>query len=113
VFVVSRRFFVLVIIVSSSRMALAQPCAGTIDGHAVDASTHEPIVAATVRIGDSLVATTDDAGRFTLTGQCAGPVTIVVERDDYKPAEHTVALAARASVEVEMTTSGEVIEIRE
>jgi iron complex outermembrane receptor protein len=113
VFVVSRRFFVLVIIVSSSRMALAQPCAGTIDGHAVDASTHEPIVAATVRIGDSLVATTDDAGRFTLTGQCAGPVTIVVERDDYNPAEHTVALAARASVEVEMTTSGEVIEIRE
>jgi iron complex outermembrane receptor protein len=91
----------------------APPCTGAVDGHAVDAATHEPIVAATVRIGDNLVATTDDAGRFTLTAQCPGPVTIIVEREDYKPAQQTVEVTDHASVELRMTTSSEVIDIRE
>lgn len=88
-----------------------QTCTGTIDGHAVDASTHEPIAAATVRIGNELVASTDDTGRFTLDGRCPGPTTLVVERDDYRPLEHTVNVANHASVELEMTGSSEVIEI--
>src|SRR4029450_1352604 len=89
----------------------APPCTGTIDGHAVDAATHEPIAAATVRIGDNLVATTDDAGRFTLSALCPGSLTIIVEREDYKPGARTLVLADKASLEVQMTTAGEVIEI--
>jgi iron complex outermembrane receptor protein len=65
-----------------------------------------------VRIGDSLLATTDGAGRFTLTAQCPGVLTIVVERDDFNPAERTFQLTGHASVEVEMKSLGEVIEIR-
>lgn len=87
-------------------------CTGTIDGHAVDSATHEPVVAATVRSGDNLLATTDDAGRFTLSGQCPGSLTLVVERDDYKPAERTLQVTDRVSLEIEMKTAAEVIEIR-
>src|SRR5262249_51842341 len=89
------------------------PCTGTVDGHAVDASTHQPVAAATVRIGDNLVGTTDDAGHFILTEQCPGRLTIIVERDDYKPAQQTVTVTEHASVELRMTSSAEVIEIRE
>jgi iron complex outermembrane receptor protein len=88
-------------------------CTGTVDGHAVDAATHEPVVAATVSSGETMLATTDDAGRFTLTGQCPGTLTIIVERDDYKPAPATIQLTGHASVEVQMHTSGEVIEIHD
>ena len=87
-------------------------CTGVVDGHAVDASTHEPVLAATVRIGANLVATTDEAGRFTLASLCPGPVTVVVERDDYRPAQATVDVVDHAAVELRMTASAEVIEIR-
>jgi iron complex outermembrane recepter protein len=88
-------------------------CAGTLDGHAVDAATHEPVGAASVLIGSSQVATTDDAGRFTLTGLCPGTITVVVERDDYKPGEQTLTVSDHTSVEVQLSSGGEVIEIRD
>ncbi len=88
------------------------PCVGVVDGHAVDASTHEPVVAANVRIGDKLVAITDEAGRFTLTAQCPGAATLVVERDDYDSVQRTILITDHAAVELRMTTAAEVIEIR-
>jgi iron complex outermembrane recepter protein len=88
-------------------------CTGTLDGRVVDASTHEPLAAATVRSGTTLLATTDDAGRFTLTALCPGKLTLVVEREDHKPAERTLAITDRGSLEVALAGAGEVIEIRE
>ncbi|NVB78628.1 MAG: TonB-dependent receptor [Kofleriaceae bacterium] len=79
----------------------------------MDAATHEPVVAATVRIGDQLLATTDDSGRFALTALCPGQVVVVVERDDYQPAERSVLVGDQASLEVEMRPAGEVIEVRD
>jgi iron complex outermembrane receptor protein len=97
--------------------ALAQappdPCTGIVDGHAVDAATHDPVAAATVRSGDNLLAMTDDAGRFTIHEVCPGPLTIVIERDDYKPAERTVNVVKHASLEVLMNSAAEIIEIRD
>ncbi|MGE0867395.1 MAG: TonB-dependent receptor [Kofleriaceae bacterium] len=88
-------------------------CHGTLDGHAVDTSSHEPVVAATVRIGDQLLTITDGAGRFTLTGLCPGELTIIVERDDYSPAARTLTVGGHASLELEMTLAGELIEVHE
>jgi iron complex outermembrane receptor protein len=89
------------------------PCTSTLDGHAVDGATHDPVVAATVSVGNQLLATTDGDGRFTLTGLCPGTVTIVLERDDYERTERTLSIGERGSLEVEMRLAGEVIEIRE
>jgi iron complex outermembrane receptor protein len=109
-----------VLLLSATTFAQAPPppdaapsCTGTVDGHVVDAATHEPVVAATVRIGDDLVGTTDDAGRFALTSRCPGPLTLTVEREDYKPNEQTIEMTDRASLEVQMKSAGEVIVIRE
>jgi iron complex outermembrane recepter protein len=93
--------------------AAAVTCTGTLDGHAVDVASHAPVVAATVTVGDQLLATTDDNGRFTLTGLCAGPMTIVVEREDYQRAETKVVIGPHASVEVTMKFGGEVIEVHD
>lgn len=114
-----RAVLIAVAMFAMARRASAEPedpqCNGAIDGHAVDAATHQPVVAATVRIASDLLATTDDAGRFLLADLCPGTVTVIVERDDYKPAEQvvTVSSTVRASVEVEMVLGGEVIEVHE
>ena len=92
---------------------IQSPCTATLDGHAVDGASHAPVVAATVSIGEQWLATTDEDGRFTLTGLCPGPTTIVVERDDYDRAERAVTVAERTSLEVEMKLAGEVIEVRD
>src|ERR1043165_2820457 len=109
-----RAVVLAVALFAAVRSASAEPedpqCHGALDGHAVDAATHQPVVAATVRIANDLLATTDAAGRVLLAVLCPGDVTIIVEREDYKPAEAkvTISSTARASVEVQMTTSGEV-----
>lgn len=107
------------VLVTAARVSHAEPedpaCNGKVDGHVVDASTHEPVAAATVRIENDLLATTDDAGRFVLADLCPREVRIIVERDDYKPSEKalTIVSGKDVAVEVEMLTSGEVIEIRD
>lgn len=89
------------------------PCTSTLDGHAVDAASHAPVEAATVAIGDALLAVTDADGRFTLTGLCPGPTTLVIERGDYERTERTITVGRHASLEVEMRLAGEVIEVRD
>jgi iron complex outermembrane recepter protein len=108
----------MLVIATSSAFADPEPpptpeCTGSLDGHVVDAATHEPVIAATVRTGDTLLATADEAGRFTLANLCPGPLAIVVERDDYKPAARSLQISGHVSLEIELTTTGEVIEIRE
>ncbi len=79
-------------------------CAGALDGHVVDASTHEEVAGAIVTLDGEVVATTDESGRFALVGLCAGTHVLVVERDDYARGEQAVAVADRAaSVEIELT----------
>jgi iron complex outermembrane receptor protein len=110
------RIYWLLLIAAAHGAAYAQPtrttapaCTGTLDGHVVDATTHEPVAAATVRGGDALLATTDDAGRFQLTQLCPA-TSIVVERDDYKPAQRDVSAG---SIEIALVTAGEVVEIHD
>lgn len=84
----------------------------SVDGHVVDAASHDPIAGATVRIGAILVGTTDDGGRFTLNGLCPGRFELVIERDDYMVGERVVALDDHVAVEIELH-SNEVIEIED
>jgi hypothetical protein len=55
------------------RLARAQPCESSIDGHVVEAGTHEPMPGATVR-ANAIIVATDDAGRFTLSSLCPGDI---------------------------------------
>ena len=88
------------------------PCASTLDGHVVNAVTHEPVIGAVVTVNARAVGMTDEAGRFTVAGLCPGPTSVQVQRDDYAPARATVALARAASVELALrAAAGEVIVI--
>ncbi|MBL9016454.1 MAG: TonB-dependent receptor [Myxococcales bacterium] len=108
-----------VALVAAARSASAEPedpqCNGAVDVHAVDASTHQPVVAATVRIASELLGTTDETGHFLIADLCPATMTVIVERDDYNAAEAivTVTATARSSVEIEMRLGGEVIEVHE
>ena len=83
--------------------APAAACTASIDGHVVDALTHEAIAGAAVRVGGRPVAETDAAGRFVLRGLCAGPLAVEVERAGYLPGQRTVELGAgTASLELEL-----------
>lgn len=77
-------------------------CTGTIDGHVVDATLHEPLAGATVRKDGADVATTDDDGRFALTGLCPGPLKLEVELDGYRIGLEAITLGRSTSVEVEL-----------
>ena len=90
----------------------AAPCTGFVDGHAVDAGTHEPVAGATVSQNGETVTMTDEGGRFTLEGLCPGPLRIAVERADYELGEQTLSLKDRHSLELQLTPlSNEVIVI--
>ena len=92
----------------------ATPCTGSVDGHVVDDATHEPVDGATVRVNGVDVTATDDTGRFVLTGQCAGDLTIEVERDDYQTGARTLTVDGSVSLELPLhAIEGEVIEIEQ
>ncbi len=98
-----------------ARATAADPiCTDTLDGHVVDVASHAPIEAATISIGDELLANTDEQGRFSLTGLCQGfPLVVIAERDDYQRTETSIVVGKTRSIEIEMRLSGEVIEVRE
>ncbi|HEU0029127.1 MAG TPA: TonB-dependent receptor [Kofleriaceae bacterium] len=94
----------------------AQPnCTGSLDGHAVDRKSHEPIAGATVTIDGTYVTETNAEGRFTLKNQCPGDHALSVERADYNAGTRTITLGtSAASVELEMDELGkEVITIED
>lgn len=78
-------------------------CTATLDGHAVDARTHEPIAGAAVRVNGSDAGETDASGRFALRGLCSGELAVEVERADYAIGRSTVVLGATGSVELALT----------
>ncbi len=89
-------------------------CTGALDVHIVDATTHEPVGVATVRVGDRVLDETDDVGRCSLRNLCPGQFVLVIERPDYRTATLTVQVPGPSSVEVHMTTLGdEVIVVEE
>jgi iron complex outermembrane recepter protein len=91
----------------------APACTATLDGHLVDATTHDVIPGAIVRLDGRVVAATDADGRFALTGLCAGSVVLQVERADYQIARRSLELPATTALELEMIAlDGEIIEIR-
>lgn len=80
----------------------APACTGSIHGHVVDATTHDPIASATVSVNGAAVALADDTGTFDLAGLCPGELLIEAERADYERGGQTVALATAASLELEL-----------
>lgn len=100
--------------VSPSPTSPPAPCTARVDGHVVDAVTHEPIPGATVFVDGAVVVDTDAAGRFVLTGRCPGPALIEVERADYVRGSRTLTLPAQGSLELELTAfESEVIVVEE
>lgn len=83
----------------------APPCTGSLDGHAVDASTHEAIAGALVRLDGETVAVTDEDGRFTLRELCFGPRTVALELEGYAPAERKLDVVGASSLELELSTA--------
>lgn len=78
-------------------------CTAALDGHVVDAATHEPIPGATVRLGDRIVAETNEAGRFALHDLCPGTLVVTAERADYHPATQPLPIPAAGSLELALT----------
>ncbi|MBC7975708.1 MAG: TonB-dependent receptor [Myxococcales bacterium] len=88
-------------------------CRSSLDGHVVDAISHDVIPGATVRVDDHVVAETDAEGRFVLTARCDRTVDLQVDRADYQVAHRTVDLAAVTSIELALEPfDQEVIEVR-
>jgi iron complex outermembrane receptor protein len=113
---------VVVALVAVPSAAAAQPqqpridgaseCRATLDGHVVDDVTHEPVVGALVSVDGEVVAVTDEAGHFDLTGPCRAAIVVEVARDDYAPSRRVVS-PGTPSVELPLhATTGEVIAIK-
>jgi iron complex outermembrane receptor protein len=82
--------------------ASGERCTGTLDVHAVDRVSHEPIAGATVSI-DGAVELTDASGHSIIGGLCPGDVTVQVERIDYETGVHAVTVGpAKTDLEVEL-----------
>ena len=99
------------IVAASATVARADTaCNLSIDGHVVDAVTHEPVAGAIVEADHGKLAFTDADGRFVLDGLCRESIGIDVERDGYQPAD-LVVRAGRRTVEIELRPLAEVIVI--
>lgn len=97
--------------------APAASCTGSLDGHAVDAATHEAIAGAVVRLDGEPIAVTDEAGRFVLRELCLGEHRFAVEMESYATAERTLTIRGAASLELELAaaapSSSEVIVVED
>jgi iron complex outermembrane receptor protein len=102
------RLAIITAIVAASATAAhadSQPCTKTLDGHVVDAATHEPVAGAVVSIDGRPVTQTDADGRFSAVA--CPPAVVEVERADYAPGRRVVT---SGSVEIELElAAGEVI----
>lgn len=96
--------------------AAAPPCRGTLDGHVIDAASHEPLVDVTVTVGALAPLTTDATGHFWVAGLCTGAVAITAERIDYNLLMRTLSIVERASptsIEMELRVANvETIEVK-
>ncbi len=97
-----------------SEPTAAATCIATVDGHVVDAATHEPIAGAVIQVDGQAAAMTEANGRFSLGGLCPGVRVIEVERIGYDLRREELAIAesrdaTALSLELELSASGEVI----
>ena len=94
----------------------APVCRVTLDGHVVDAISHEPLVDATVTVGTLVPITTDAKGHFLVTGLCPGVVAIEAGRIDYLSLARTLTIgngASTSSLEMELRVANvETIEVK-
>lgn len=98
---------------SGPEYASPPECTGSIDGHVVNAVTHEPVAGATVALNGEVVALSDTAGHFRLTAPCADELVVVIERLGYEAGRRAISLAGPISMELRLRPAqgGEVIVI--
>lgn len=73
-------------------------CHGTIDGHVIDAISHEPVIGAVVAVDGNVVGFTDDQGRFEVRDLCRDEYTVSASRDDYAPTERDITVAGEMPI---------------
>lgn len=101
-------------------------CSFKLDGHVVDAKSHEPIAGATIVVDTDAdpsnpqpsnagaSALCDGDGHFTMENLCPGLLVLSVERDDYKKTERRLIIPSDKSVEVLLDAlDEEVVEIHD
>ncbi len=121
------RFLLLLLLALAGSPAFADPigpCDFTLDGHVVDARSHEPIAGATIVVEPDATRPTDAShsgsalcdgdGRFTMANLCPGVLVITVERADYKTTERRLLIPHDKSVEIELDAlDEEIVEIHD
>lgn len=83
------------------------PCTGSVDGHVVDATTHEAIAGALVSVDGQPITDTDGDGRFSLRKLCPGPLALALELQGYAPLARSLEIRRTGitSVELELAAS--------
>ena len=85
-------------------------CVHKLDGHVVDAKSHEPVAGATITVDTDAdpnatnpsnagaSAMCDGDGHFKMENLCPGLLVLTVERDDYKKSERRLIIPNDRSV---------------
>jgi iron complex outermembrane receptor protein len=111
------RLWLLFVVTLVGSPAFADPdptCVHKLDGHVVDAKTHEPIAGATIIVDTGASAMCDGDGHFTMDNLCPGLLVLGVEREDYKRSERRLVIPGDKSVEVRLDAlDEEVVEIHD
>ena len=110
----------------SEDSSATEACVHKLDGHVVDATSHEPIAGATIVVdtdADDAVdqpsnagasALCDGDGHFVMDRLCPGLLVLSVERDDYKKSVRRLVIPGDKSVEIELDAlDEEVVEIHD
>jgi iron complex outermembrane receptor protein len=101
-------------------------CVYKLDGHVVDAKSHEPVAGATIVVDTDVdadannpsnagaSAVCDGDGHFTMANLCPGVLVLIVERADYKKTERRLLIPNDKSAEIELDAlDEEVVEIHD
>ena len=83
---------------------------GTVVGRVLDASTQQPLSAASVAIGDR-GALSDEAGRFTIRGVPTGAQTVTVTLIGYAETTRSVTVVAGQTASVDMQLATQAIQL--
>ncbi|NJD11232.1 MAG: SusC/RagA family TonB-linked outer membrane protein [Gemmatimonadetes bacterium] len=83
---------------------------GTVIGRVLDASTQQPLVAASVSIGDR-GALSDEAGRFTIRGVPAGAQTVHATLIGYAETNRGVTVTAGQTTNVDITMETQALQL--
>ena len=87
--------------------AHAQTAQGMVQGQVVSATTGEPLIGAAVTTSAGGRTTTDEAGRFHMTGVAAGPVVVRASYLGLPAGETSVTVSANSATSVTLALGGE------